>query len=147
VKSGDALGLIGKAKSLIPTTEAGALALRIDQIKNQAFLGVYQDILKGGGQISNIEGTKASAAQTRLNQATTPKEFRAALQDFGNAVREDYEAIQRRLNQPVTAWKTKPEDPVAPDKGQIVSDFEDGIPRRYLRGNPLDYDHSWEKLR
>lgn len=149
VKDGSALGLVGRAIAINPASKAGDLAARLDQVKNEAFLNVYQDTLKGGGQIANIEGTKGTAARIRVNQASSPEAFRAAMKDYENAVREDYAQVQLRLNRPVTAWKRQASDPVAPDPGSIRVDFDDGIPRRYLgRGkDPIDYNEGWEKLR
>lgn len=54
---------------------------RIDQLKGQAFLSAFSS-LRGGGQISNIEGEKATQAVTRLQRATSPEAFNLALNDL-----------------------------------------------------------------
>lgn len=60
---------------------------RIDQIKSQTFLQGYQ-MLKGGGAITEVEGMKAEQAMARLDQAQDEADFKAALDDFNNAVKE-----------------------------------------------------------
>ena len=75
------------ATSMIPaipgTAGAGAQAY-IDQIGGQAFLQAFQS-LKGGGQITEIEGQKATQAITRLTtQGIPPEEARQAAQELKN---------------------------------------------------------------
>lgn len=62
-KSESRYGLRGVLPPL-PGEEAGAQAF-IDQIGGSAFLEAYEG-LKGGGQIANAEGAKATQAKTRL---------------------------------------------------------------------------------
>jgi hypothetical protein len=70
----------------IPGTPAANFQARLDQLKGGAFLEAY-NILKGGGQISNTEGTKAEAAIVRASAAQTEVEFRQAMNDFRDAIR------------------------------------------------------------
>lgn len=58
--------------------EAARARSRIQQIQGQAFLQAFES-LKGGGQITEIEGQKAEAAIARLNTAQSAEDFRAAL--------------------------------------------------------------------
>lgn len=51
---------------------------RIEQIQGQTFLSAYNQ-LRGGGQITEVEGKKAEQAQARLKTAQTEAEFRNAL--------------------------------------------------------------------
>lgn len=62
--------------SLAP--EAARARSRIQQIQGQAFLQAFES-LKGGGQITEVEGAKAEAAIARLNTTQSPDDFRAAL--------------------------------------------------------------------
>ena len=73
-----------------------------DQGKN--FLTAYQQ-LKGGGAITEIEGTKAEAAQARLATAQNKEDWDAAMNDLETALRRDMELAQRKVNAPVTAWR------------------------------------------
>jgi hypothetical protein len=70
----------------IPGTPAANFQARLDQLKGGAFLEAY-NTLKGGGQISNIEGAKAEAAIVRASAAQTEVEFRQAMNDFADAIR------------------------------------------------------------
>ena len=105
----------------------------MEQIGGQNFLNVYQQ-LKGGGSITEIEGTKAQAAQARLSTAQNKDDFNKAMDDFKNAIRQDLETVQRKVNQPVTAWQKSPNDEPAPDIGQLGT--RKGKPSQYIGGNP-----------
>jgi len=66
---------------LIPgSPEQGALA-RIKQIQGGVFLQAYET-LKGGGQITQIEGLKAEEALARLSAAQSEKDFKTSAEDF-----------------------------------------------------------------
>ena len=105
----------------------------MEQIGGQNFLNVYQQ-LKGGGSITEIEGTKAQAAQARLSTAQNKQDFDKAMDDFKNTLRQDLETAQRKVNQPVTAWQKSPNDEPAPDINQIG--IRKGKPSQYIGGNP-----------
>lgn len=65
---------------------AGRDALtRLDQLQGGAFLQAY-GMLKGGGQITEVEGKKAEQAMARMNRALDEQDFRAALKDFRDAI-------------------------------------------------------------
>ena len=73
---------IGKlAKHVGGTKEAAFMSVH-NQINNKAFVKVYQEVLKGGGQITEIEGEKATAALHRLNTNLSEKEYIAAAKEF-----------------------------------------------------------------
>lgn len=54
---------------------------RIEQIQGGVFLQAFE-ALKGGGQITEIEGTKAEQAMARLNTAQGVDDFREALREL-----------------------------------------------------------------
>ena len=61
---------------------------RIDQIRGQTFLQAYQD-LKGGGQITEVEGKKAEDALARINaQGMEDEDYRQALLDLREVVQK-----------------------------------------------------------
>jgi hypothetical protein len=60
---------------------------RQKQIESKSFLQAF-DVLRGGGQITNIEGDKATVAINRMSSATTEKEYLAAKRDFDNFIKE-----------------------------------------------------------
>lgn len=82
---GNALGWAGYG--VIPDVPGVNTAprARIDQLKGATFLQAY-DALKGGGQITEVEGTKAESAIARLKQTQEESEFRAALKDLRDVV-------------------------------------------------------------
>jgi hypothetical protein len=61
------------------------LGQRVEQIKGGAFLEAFEK-LKGGGQITETEGAKATAAIARINLGLSEKDMRAALKDLREVV-------------------------------------------------------------
>lgn len=66
------------------TKEADFMALR-DQLGGKQFLEAYE-ILKGGGQITQIEGEKATNAIARMQTAQSEEAFKAAAKEFREIV-------------------------------------------------------------
>lgn len=79
-----ASSLLGIQK--IPGTEAKGFMTRLDQIKGGAFLEAFNS-LKGGGQITEIEGKKATDAIARMDNATSEEEFKSAVTDFTDVIK------------------------------------------------------------
>jgi len=80
----------GPIGGLLPNVFPGATRgqSRIDQIKGQTFLQAYQD-LKGGGQITEVEGKKAEDALARINtQTMSDEDYRRALLDLREVVQK-----------------------------------------------------------
>lgn len=67
---------------------------RLSQTQSGAFLQAFNN-LRGGGQISNAEGEKATAALNRMNTSTSPDEFKKAGNDFLTIIDQ---ALQRTRN-------------------------------------------------
>lgn len=65
----------------VPGSGAADFNARLDQLKGGAFLQAFES-LKGGGQITEVEGKKATDAITRMSTAQSEKEFVAAAQEF-----------------------------------------------------------------
>lgn len=72
--------------------EARLMAMH-DQLKGQVFMQAFQ-MLRGGGQITNVEGEKATAAYARMNRSVSTEDYKAALKDFMDATRAGYAKIQ-----------------------------------------------------
>lgn len=89
-----AVGLSGKLdpRNYVPGTEATNFQVLMDQIGGTAFLQAFES-LKGGGQITEVEGKKATDAIARLNRAQSDQEFQQSLKDL----REVMVAGQARL--------------------------------------------------
>lgn len=76
---------------------ANTFQARLDQIKGSLFMQAYQS-LKGGGQITEIEGQKATDAMARLNTAQNEKDFRQALNDIRDVVNVGLERMKSQAN-------------------------------------------------
>ena len=76
------------------TDKAGFYALK-DQVLGGAFMQAYQT-LKGGGQITEVEGTKATAAITRMNTAQSEPEFVKAAREFQDVIRAGAQRAESR---------------------------------------------------
>lgn len=68
---------------------------RYNQAKGRAFLQAF-GMLKGGGQITEIEGLKAEQAMARMDRAQSEPEFKKALEDFRDAVKAGREKLMQR---------------------------------------------------
>jgi hypothetical protein len=65
----------------IPGTDQYRFGQRALQLQGQAFLQAFES-LKGGGQITQIEGEKATQAIGRLSTAQSAEDYRAALEEL-----------------------------------------------------------------
>jgi len=79
-----AIGMAGLVPPVAGTPQAGVVA-RIDQLKGQAFLQAFES-LKGGGQITEVEGRKATEAIARLNRSQNKQDFLQALKEIRDVV-------------------------------------------------------------
>ncbi len=79
--------MVGPVSSRLPnvSAEAARVQSKMDQIGGQAFLQAFNS-LKGGGQITEIEGQKATQAIARLNAAQKPADYRQALNELRQIV-------------------------------------------------------------
>jgi len=72
-------------RNYIPGTDAKDFQVVMDQLGGQTFLQAMES-LRGTGQITEIEGKKASDAIARLNRAQSKGEFTSALIDFKQSI-------------------------------------------------------------
>jgi hypothetical protein len=119
-------GILGLIRgNLPPRTQAQAdLLARIDQISGRAFLEAFET-LKGGGQITEIEGQKATQAIARLQRTQSPEAFQEALFEFADIVRRGIERSRNELRvlPEVAPASNQQERPAAPS-GRIRYDAE-----------------------
>ena len=133
--TGKALGLNSLFAGIPGTDARGAVAL-MQQLKSGAFVQVYREYLRGTGAIATKEGQTAAASLERVDNALTPKDFMKALADFEHDAKTSMEALQRRMGQPVTAWRGPGDnESYAPNIGEIRTD-KNGVRWEYLGGNP-----------
>ncbi|SCB16523.1 phage tail tip lysozyme [Rhizobium hainanense] len=101
--------MLGKS-SYLPnvTTDSQRVQSKMDQITGQTFLQAY-NTLRGAGQITEVEGQKATAAMGRLNTAQSEKDYRDALGDLRTVVQN---AVQRARQQAGQLAAPQPSEPV-----------------------------------
>jgi hypothetical protein len=80
---------------VIAGSDASDFRAVLDQIKGQAFLQAFES-LKGGGQITEVEGQKATQAIARLDTAQSEEEFLRSLQDLRQIVGAGLERARRK---------------------------------------------------
>ena len=113
--------------------------VRRDQLKGQAFLNAY-DSLKGGGQITEVEGAKAEAAKARLDTAQSDAEFLAALKEFQVQVDKLVDLARKKAGGGVVP-QNEQSTPAsnAPAPGTIEGGY------RFKGGDPAN-PSNWEKV-
>ena len=82
---GVATGVSGMIARNVPGTPAFDFGQRFDQLTGRAFLQAFES-LRGGGQITEIEGKKATDAIARLNPRASAEDTRQALQELREVV-------------------------------------------------------------
>lgn len=94
---------IGKIQSMVPGTDAASFDIAMKQLQGKQFLEAFES-LKGGGQITQIEGEKATQAMSRMNVANTEEEFTKAAREFQQIIRNGTNRARLRAGQqPVQA--------------------------------------------
>lgn len=112
--------IIGQVDQFRPSWTLGdagndALA-RLNQLQGGAFLEAY-GMLKGGGQITEVEGIKAEQAMARLSRAQGEAEFKKALGDFRDAVASGMEKMRAAAGTNGHAQAVPGEVPTMDDAG------------------------------
>lgn len=96
----------------IPATQGYDFARKVDQLKGQAFLEAFNQ-LRGGGQITEIEGAKATDAIARLNTGQSEAAFAAALKDLRDVVEAGIGRLNAKAGAPAMPGAGSPEAPTA----------------------------------
>ena len=113
-------GLVSIVPAIAGTEMANTQAL-IDQINGQVFLDAFKS-LKGGGQITEIEGEKATVARSRLvEQSITPTAAREAAQELRDIVAK---GIERAKAQAAGRYAPLASDAPALKYNPETGDFE-----------------------
>lgn len=83
---GQAVGAGIPGLKYIPGSSAADFNARLGEIQGGAFLQAF-NTLKGGGSITETEGTKATAAINRMSTAQSEKEFNLAAREYQDILR------------------------------------------------------------
>lgn len=83
---GQAVGAGIPGLKYIPGTSAADFNARLNEIQGGAFLQAF-NTLKGGGSITEAEGTKATQAINRMSTAQSEKEFNIAAREYQDVLR------------------------------------------------------------
>lgn len=116
-------------RNYIPGTEAKNFQVVLDQIKGKAFLQAFQS-LKGGGQITEAEGQKATEAMARLNRKQSDEAFLESLEELKSIVNT---GVLRAKQQ------ASGTEPVPIEVGTVESGY------KFKGGDPGD-PKNWEKV-
>lgn len=79
---------------------------KLDQLGGKQFLEAFQS-LKGGGQITEVEGTKATNAIARMQTAQSEEAFLGGLNEFKGIVSNALTRSQQAAQDPMQAWMNK----------------------------------------
>lgn len=97
---------IGEIAGFIPGTDARDFKARFDQVKGKQFLEAFET-LKGGGQITEIEGVKATQAISRMERAQSEQEFVNAAREFQGIIRRGMGRAATKAGQPMPQQQRK----------------------------------------
>jgi hypothetical protein len=85
--SGAATRYIPFKEAPIVGSDAAGFQAKFDQLQGKNFLQAFET-LKGGGQITEVEGKKATDAISSMQLSTSEKEFKAAAQDLAEVIND-----------------------------------------------------------
>lgn len=92
---------------LVPGSDAYDFNVKLDQLKGDVFLQAYSQ-LRGGGAITEIEGTKAEQAIARLNRAQSEEEFTKSLNDLEEVINAGVERMKKKAQGNFSAVPAEP---------------------------------------
>lgn len=113
----------------VPGTPEADFQGMLDQIKGGAFLEAYER-LKGTGQITEIEGKKATDAITRMGTAISENEFMQAAKELRDVIQSGIDRTNARINK-AQGRQRGGAAPAAPATADA-----DAQAREWLRQNP-----------
>jgi hypothetical protein len=108
----------------IPGTAARDFDIRLEQLQGKQFLQAFES-LKGGGQITEIEGKKATDAIARMNASGSEAEFTKAAKEFQDVIRTGADRARKRI-------------PAGQQSSAPVANPQDAAALQWARSNPND---------
>ena len=100
---------VGMVQGRLPamTEEGTDFVAKLGQLQGQTFLQAYQS-LRGGGQITEVEGQKAEAALAAMTRVQSEKQFRQAANDFKNAIQDARSRVAKRAGIDTQSQQSSP---------------------------------------
>lgn len=111
-------------RNYFPGTDAYNFAVRSKQLEGRVFLDAF-DQLRGGGAITEAEGTKATAAAARLDRRQSDEDYAAALKELQGLLRMGIERARRKAAgnlEPLPSGTTSQPQGNAPVPGNYTYD-------------------------
>jgi hypothetical protein len=109
-----AVGLTLPMASKIPGSKEADFAARFDQIKGGVFLQAFKS-LRGGGQITDVEGQKATQALLRAQTSQSENEFKDAVREYMGVIRTGLDRLKKKAaltpTSPITQTMAPPAEP------------------------------------
>jgi hypothetical protein len=125
----------GKSSILpkVPGTEPANFQVLLDQLQGQQFMQAYET-LKGGGQITEVEGRKATEAMARMNPRQSEEAFLQGVNEFQSVVRSAKERAATKI-QPADSPSTPAAQSAAPRQRKTVAGttYEKGADGRWYQ--------------
>jgi hypothetical protein len=125
----------GKSSILpkVPGTAPADFQVLLDQIGGQQFLQAFET-LKGGGQITEVEGRKATEAMARMNPRQSEEAFLQGVNEFQSIVRSAKERATAKI-QPQDSPSTPAAQSAAPRQRKTVAGttYEKGADGRWYQ--------------
>lgn len=116
---GGALGL-----PIVRGTSAAGFKELLDQVQGKQFLEAFES-LKGAGQITEVEGQKATAAIARLGTAQSEIEFKKGLKEFQDIIKVGLKRARSKAQSPTVPqasnnpWQRAYQEEYSPADGVI----------------------------
>ena len=122
----------------IPGTAANDFNIALKQLKGKQFLQAFTS-LRGGGAISNVEGEKATDAMSRMNTASSEKEFLKASKDFMDVVKAGRDRMIQKasMGMPQYAPTNIPEAPPVGSRPPLPAGMIPGAGMPIPQNSPL----------
>ena len=109
----DAAFLFGLKSEPLAGTDAANFMERVKQVQGKNFLTAFQQ-LKGAGQITEVEGAKATAALGRLGTNQSEDEFKTSVEELRGILQTGLERSKARLDGKAIPQESNTTSPTTP---------------------------------
>lgn len=116
---GDAVGYGSALGDMLTSNEVLDIRRQVNELKGSAFMSAYS-ALKGGGQITEVEGAQAKQSLADMDtamKASDPEMFKKALDTFRSAVSRGVQKLQAQAGQFSPEGQPMGAAPAAPAQG------------------------------